>query len=63
MKTKLPLLALVLLLSGCATDPFRKSPASQGDKASVTPVMPKATRDLNLNQSQAKTTEGNNTPR
>ena len=63
MKTRIQLLLLVVFLSGCATDPLKKSSVSQDGKASVTPVMPDATRDININQSQSRTTEGNNSPR
>ena len=57
MKKTIPLLALVVLLAGCATTPSQNDTASQEQKEQTTPLQPKVTSDLGLSLSQQKTAE------
>lgn len=60
MKTKIPLVILVVLLSGCATNPATKDAEQTPKERSNLPSAMKTTSDINLNQAFSKTAESSN---
>lgn len=57
MKTKVSLIILVALLSGCATDPFS---ASTSTKPSGLPAPEKITSDIDMTRAFSKSVESGN---
>ena len=57
MKSNIPLFALVVLLSGCATSSVKSDNAGQAKEREAQPVVPKVTADINLNASQQQPAE------
>ena len=60
MKTKICLIMLAVLISGCATDSSTTATDSQSEDKEGSSLLPKETSSLIMEKSQSRTAESNN---